>query len=366
MISEQNINEWAERYVQHRLSEQELRQLEKALDLDPVLEMHWNQTISILETFESGRERNDIRNLIRSVAANPQEWAGAAEEKEATVPHTVPFRRYFKTAAAAAALVLASSFLTYLVTNKSSEKLEQHQYQSLRRDLEHVKDSQKEIIDSLNKRRASEAATQQVEENALYGGTGFAISNDGYIATNYHVVSGSNAIYVQTAKGDMKAFIVAREPVSDIAILKIEDKDFRFSKSSLPYTISRNTSALGQQVFSIGYPNDDIVYNQGYISCQNGFEGDKESYQLEMTANPGQSGSPVFDRAGNVIAVITGKQSNTAGTTYAVHSGALIDLVQSLPKSQHIELPSGTKTGKPERTEQVRKMKDFVFSIKVN
>ena len=269
-------------------------------------------------------------------------------------------------AAAAAGLVLGSGLLTYTLTNRNNGGVNQHQYQSLRRDLEHVKDSQQKIVDTLNKQKAKDAASQQIEENALYGGTGFAISNDGYIATNYHVVDGANAIYIQTSKGDKKAFIVAREPKSDIAILKIEDKDFRFSKSSLPYSISRNASGIGQQVFSIGYPKDDIVYNQGYISCAKGYEGDTESYQLEMTANPGQSGSPVFDRAGNVVAVITGKQSNTSGTTYAVQTSALINLVQSLPKSQHISLPTGTKLGKPERTEQVNKMKDFVFSIKVN
>lgn len=365
MISEQNINEWAERYLDGELGEQEQRQLNDALEADIVLQMHWDRTLEILNVFRSGNERKHIRNLIQSVAANPGEWAteNIAENKPA---NTVPFRKYLRISAAAASLVLCSSLLTYTLTSKNNGSVNQHQYQSLRRDLDHVKDSQKKIVNSLNKQKAKDAASQQVDENALYGGTGFAISNDGYIATNYHVVDGANAIYIQTSKGDKKAFIVAREPKSDIAILKIEDKDFRFSKSSLPYSISKNASNIGQQVFSIGYPKDDIVYNQGYISCAKGYEGDTESYQLEMTANPGQSGSPVFDRAGNVIAVITGKQSNTSGTTYAVQTSALISLVQSLPKSQHIALQTGTKVGKPERTEQVSKMKDFVFSIKVN
>ncbi|KAA5537460.1 trypsin-like peptidase domain-containing protein [Taibaiella lutea] len=366
MISEQNINEWAERYFQSELSEQEMKQLNEALDADEVLQFQWDRTIEILNVFRSGNERKDIRNLIQSVAANPAEWAVDNTPPNNQTSNTIPFRKYLRVTAAVASLVLCSSLLTYTVMNKNSGSVNLHQYQSLRRDLEHVKDSQSKIIDSLNKQKAKDAASQQIDESALYGGTGFAISNDGYIATNYHVVDGANAIYIQTSKGDKKAFIVAREPKSDIAILKIEDKDFKFSKSSLPYSISKSASSIGQQVFSIGYPKDDIVYNQGYISCQKGYDGDMESYQLEMTANPGQSGSPVFDRAGNVIAVITGKQSNTSGTTYAVQTSALINLVQSLPKSQHIVLQTGTKVGKPERTEQVNKMKDFVFSIKVN
>lgn len=365
MISEQNINEWAERYLNSELNAQELNLLEQALENDSLLQLQWDKTIEILTVFQSGNERKEIRNLIESVAANPAEWAteNDADNAKSTV---VPFRKYLRVTAAAASLILASSLFTYTVMNKNNGKVNQNQYQSLRRDLEHVKVAQKKIVDSLNKQKASEAANQQMDENALYGGTGFAISNDGYIATNYHVVDGANAIYIQTSKGDKKAFIVAREPNADIAILKIEDKDFRFSKSSLPYSISKSTSGLGQQIFSIGYPKDDIVYNQGYISCLKGYDGDTESYQIEMTANPGQSGSPVFDRSGNVIAVITGKQSNTSGTTYAVQTTALINLIQSLPKSQHIALQTSAKVGKPERTEQVNKMKDFVFSIKVN
>jgi len=366
MISEQNINEWAERYLNSELNEREMKQLNEALEADEVLQFQWDRTIEILNVFQSDNERKNIRNLIRSVAANPAEWAVENTSDNNKPSNTIPFRKYLRVGAAAASLVLCSSLLTYTLTSKNNSKVAQNQYQQLVRDIAHVKASQNKIIDSLNKQKAKDAASQQIDENALYGGTGFAISNDGYIATNYHVVDGANAIYIQTAKGDKKAFIVAREPNSDIAILKIEDKDFKFSKSALPYSISKNASSIGQQVFTIGYPQDEIVYNQGYISCQKGYEGDTESYQLEMTANPGQSGSPVFDRAGNVIAVITGKQSNTSGTTYAVQTSALINLVQSLPKSQRIMLQTGTKAGKPERTEQVNKMKDFVFSIKVN
>ena len=364
MISEQNINEWAERYLQNALNEQEMGELEKALQDDSLFQAHWNRTVEVLSVFQSGNERNNIKNIIQSVANNPAEWE--TELEDSAPPRVIPFGKYLRITSAAASLILASSFFTYMLTNKNSAKVDQKQLVNLRRDIDHIKISQNKIIDSLNKQKAGEAVKEQIEEGALFGGTGFAISNDGYVATNYHVVKDANAIYIQTAKGDMKAFIVAREPNADIAILKIEDKNFRFAKASLPYNISKSVSGLGQQVFSIGYPTDNVVYNEGYISCENGFGGDTNSYQLEMTANPGQSGSPVFDKSGNVIAVVTGKQSNTAGTTYAVHTGALVDLVQSLPKSQRINLPAYNKASQMDRTEQVKKMKDFVFAVKVN
>jgi serine protease Do len=366
MISEHNINEWAERYLNKTLSEQELIQMNRELDADPGLYRQWKQTLDILRTFESGAERKEIRNLIQSVANAESEWntnESVSEKEKSTV---VPFRKYIRTTAAAAGLILFSSLTTMFFMNKKDSKVDQKTFTELKREINNIKNSQSKIIDSLNKNKGGEPISIDEEEIAAYGGTGFALTNDGYLATNYHVVKDAHSIYVQTRKGDMKAYIVASDPSADIAIIKLEDKNYRFGKSPLPYNISKPVSGLGQRVFSIGYPKDEVVYNEGYISCENGYEGDQHSYQLEMTANPGQSGSPVLDKFGSVIGVVTGKQSNTTGTTFAVHSEALVNLVQSQPKSAGIRLPENNRLNKMERTEQVKKMRDYVFSVKVN
>lgn len=365
MITEHNISEWAERYLRHELNEAELAQMNRALDANPEFYQQWLQTIEILKTFQSGAERKEIKSLISSVAADRASWTAKAIAEEKPIK-VIPFGKYLRTVAAAAALVLFSSLGTIFFLNKKENKSDQNTYSELKREIKRIKDSQSQLIDSLNKNKVGEDVEATDEEVKVYGGTGFAIANDGYIATNYHVVEGARSIFVQTHKGDMEAYIVAREPKADIAILKLVDKSYRFGKTPLPYNIARSVSGLGQRVFSIGYPKDDVVYNEGYISCENGYKGDMHSYQLEMTANPGQSGAPVLDKYGSVIALITGKQSNTTGTTYAVHSDALIELVQTLPKSTAIRLPESNRISKMERTEQVRKMRDYVFSIKVN
>jgi serine protease Do len=367
MITEQNIIGWAERYLEQGLSEEELLQLNRALDTDPELFRQWKQTLGILRAFESGAERKEIRNLIRSVGDNRSEWKAEEEENAGTGTNTViPFRKYLRTTAAAAGLILFSSLTTMFFVSKKNNKVDHKQYIELVRQINTIKDSQSKIIDSLNKEKGAIAGNTE-EEIATYGGTGFAISNDGYVATNYHVVKGANAIYIQTHKGEtLKAYLVAQEPSADLAILKVENKNFRFGKTPLPYTIAKSVSGLGQKVFTIGYPKDEVVYNEGYISCDNGYEGDAHSYQLEITANPGQSGSPVLDKYGSVIALITGKQSNTSGTTFAVHSAALLELIHSLPNGTNIRLADNNKLNKLERTEQVKKLRDYVFSVKVN
>lgn len=363
MITEHNISEWAEKYLEHELSDAELEQMNRALEANPAFREQWQQTISMLKAFRSGAERKDVKRMIASVAAEQQSVASGPALQENTAVIT-PFRKYLRTISAAAALILFSSLGTAFFLNKKGSKTDQNTFSELKREINRIKSSQSKLIDSLSKNKAAEEAMEEGEK--MFGGTGFALTNDGYIATNYHVVDGATAIYVQTPKGDMEAYIVAREPKADIAILKLVDKSYRFGKAPLPYNIARPVAGLGQRVFTIGYPKDEVVYNEGYVSCENGYEGDTRSYQLEMTANPGQSGSPVLDKYGSVIGLITGKQSNTTGTTYAVHADALVELVQTLPKSTAIRMPESNRMSRLDRTEQVKKMRDYVFPIKVN
>ena len=108
-----------------------------------------------------------------------------------------------------------------------------------------------------------------------------------------------------------------------------------------------------------------MVYNEGYISADKGYEDNALSYQLEITANPGQSGAPIFDNKGNIIGIITGKQLNTTGTTYAVHAEQLLQLLNELPKSERTILSNKNRYKNLERTEQVGLLQDFVCPVKV-
>lgn len=367
MITVHNISEWAERYLNQELSESEQAQLMQTLKSDTDLHLHFKESLAIIKAFQSGSERNALKNMIRSVGAEVKasQAAAAYPAESVTVPKILQFRKYLRTVSVAAALILVSSLTTLTLVNKKSNKVDAKQYTLLRREIETIKHSQSKIIDSLNK--GKKEANNTNEDPVLYGGTGFALTNDGYIATNYHVVKDANSIYVQTNKGEtLKAYVFAMEPATDVAILKIENKNFRFGKAPLPYNIAKATSGLGQRVFTIGYPKDDVVYNEGYVSSENGYQGDTNSYQLEITANPGQSGAPVLDKYGTVIALITGKQSNTTGTTYAIHSGALLELIHSLPKAANIRLNENNKLNKLERTEQVKRVRDYICSVKVN
>lgn len=354
MISEQNIGEWAEKYLQKKLNGEELNLLNANLSANSALKSAWEETLKMMRLMKEKAERNEIRSKIQSLKPAS---VGAHQERK-TIAFSI-FRKYGIKTAAAAILVFATALSTYLVMDKKTAN-SGNQYMVLRREIETIKHSQSKLMDSIK-------LNSNPKGLPMFGGTGFAVTNDGFVATNYHVVKDATSIYIQTASGENeKAYIVAFEPNSDVALLKIEDTKFRFGKTPLPYSFSNASSGLGQKVYSIGFPQDDLVYNEGYISCETGFQQDTASYQLDITSNPGQSGAPVLDNNGNIIALITGKQSNTSSKTFAVHSGALLQLIHSLPKDVNISLASSNKLRGLDRTQQVNKLRNYVCAVKVN
>lgn len=368
MISEQNLSSWAERYRKNELSPSEITTLKQVLKESEHLRNVWEETLNLLALLDKKAQREQMRRKIQSIAFKHENSIGQAQieaaGKEKKTPLIPLFSRknFLKLTGMAAALVLLSSLATFWITKEKTTG-NGSQYTLLRREIENIKHSQSKMMDSINRQ------AELYNREPLYGGTGFALTNDGFIATNYHVVKDAHAIFVQTSDTEsFRAYMIAFEPKTDVAILKIEDSSFRFGNASLPYQIAPTTSALGQKVFTLGFPQDDLVYNEGYISCERGFDNDSTSYQLEMVANPGQSGAPVLDKHGNIVALVTGKQSNTSGTTYAVHAKALIQLINSLPSTtqNQLKLPAGNNSRRLGRVAQVDKIRPYICSIKVN
>lgn len=207
-----------------------------------------------------------------------------------------------------------------------------------------------------------------VNEVATKGGSSFLIDKKGLLITNAHVVAGSSTIIVQNNKGqEFKATIAYLDNVKDLAILKIDDEDFK-PFAVLPYSIRKNSGDLGEQVFTLGYPRDEIVYNEGYMSAKTGFDGDTSSCQIAVSANPGNSGGPVFNKNGEVIGVLSTAQVKAQGVVFAIKSKSVYQLIDDLKKQdtsfQRIKAPSVSNIKGMDRVQQIKQIEDCVFMVR--
>ncbi len=151
----------------------------------------------------------------------------------------------------------------------------------------------------------------------VQSGTGFAITTNGYIVTNYHVVyinqlqrEGDYFEITQTVNGETIKYIariVSTDPTSDLVILKIIDTKFKIFPA-LPFIIKFQTVEKGSDVFTLSYPRTDIQgvetkVTKGNIVAQTGLGGDVGHYTISAPIDHGSSGGPLFDNDGNVIGV---------------------------------------------------------------
>ncbi len=206
-----------------------------------------------------------------------------------------------------------------------------------------------------------------VDVRVISGGSGFLIDPKGYIITNAHVLKGSGAVVVNSKGQEFSATIAHIDTEKDLAILKINDTDFEPLKT-LPYSIRKGSSDLGEEIFTLGYPRNDIVYGEGYLSARTGYNSDSLTYQVQISANPGNSGGPVFNNNGEVIGILSTRQAQADGVAFAVKSKSIHTMVDELKKTdtafEKMKLPSRSSLRGVERKQQITKLEESVFYVK--
>ena len=148
-------------------------------------------------------------------------------------------------------------------------------------------------------------------------GSGFVLSKDGYILTNYHVVKNAETVTVTLYSGDeFEARYIGGEEDYDIAVIKVEAEDLQ------PVTLGDSaTLNVGDHVLAIGNPLGELTFSMtgGMVSCvDRAINVDGTPFnmiQTDTSINPGNSGGPLFNQYGEVVGIVSAKYSQSSGGT---------------------------------------------------
>ena len=169
---------------------------------------------------------------------------------------------------------------------------------------------------SINTASSSTNVFGQTTQTAS-SGSGFIITQDGYIVTNYHVVNGANTIKVTLYNGDTyDATLVGGDSDYDVAVLKIN------AAGLTPVTLGSSADVnVGDSVLAIGNPLGELTFSMsgGYVSsCNRAINVDGTPFnmiQVDCSINPGNSGGPLMNLYGEVVGIVSAKYSTYSSTT---------------------------------------------------
>ena len=218
---------------------------------------------------------------------------------------------------------------------------------------------------------ASSTVAAKPAVESKFRATGFLIdAANNFIVTNAHVLNeAKHQLVIENNKGEQfQAISVYVNTENDLAILKVVDDNFK-KLAPLPYSIRKNNADLGEQIFMLGFPKQEIVYGEGYVSAKNGYQMDTIYCQLSTSASEGNSGSPVINKRGELIGVISSMETNAEGVVFAIKSSNIhraVDEVKKMKDHDKIKIVSAPVLKGLDRETQIKKVEDYVFMIKGN
>jgi S1-C subfamily serine protease len=342
-------------YLESTLAAEERTAFEERLEQDEAFRLAFEQHCDLL---------SDLVLLQKRLVIKEQVKASRMRVMPAKTEARTVF--YLRTASVAAATAFVAVMSTILILSKGGYLLtsRSNQITELNRKVGELRASNEGIVEGITRSKKRTYAPANLEASA------FALNNQGYILTSYHAVKSADSIYVRNSLLEPTAAeVVYTDATIDLAILKLKN-DSVITTWRVPYGVRSTAPEIGEKVFTLGYPRNDMVYGEGSLSSLSGYGNDTAMYQISIPVNPGNSGGPLLDEYGQVIGVIRGKESSAEGTGFAVK---MVNILSSVEKNGNDTLKLDLLKGSPKksqirqirRPDQIKKINPYVFNVLV-
>ncbi|MCX6212063.1 MAG: serine protease [Bacteroidetes bacterium] len=366
-MEDRTLIETIEKYLTGAMSAQEVELFDTLRKNTPEIDQMVVEHSMFLQHMDIYAGRRNFTHLTEKTFEQLLAAGEWADENTSTKTRVIQlWNKYKKVAAIAASVGGFIALTTSALMMYFSPSLNGNQLLQLSKAIEVIKKNQQVQGHLLNEVKS------KVPENAklISGGSGFLVNTKGYIITNAHVLVGNGAIVINHRGQELQANIIYADKALDLALLKIEDKDF-IEPKSIPFSIRKKMSDLGEEIFTLGYPrnDNDIVYGKGYLSAQTGYEGDSSSFQVQISANPGYSGAPIFNDKGELIGIISTRQKLAEGVAFAIKSNKIIELIDNAKENDDnaeikLKISKGAQRNAANRKEQISNLKNYIFSVR--
>lgn len=341
--------ELLDRYVKGTASPEEVSGIEKRMHEETAFRKAVEEHQELFHALEYYGKRVMLKNNLDALHTE--------QEKPVVSMPVRGWKRYRTVSAVAASVALISIVATVWFTHtiRSQQNFE---FMKLRRSVDQIQKNQHALEKDLKKKNLT--AIPQ------FAATGFLVSKEGYVLTSHHVINKADSVYIQNEKyGRLKAVVVHSDPLNDVSVLKIVTS---VDILPLPYTLTEEEADMAEDVYTLGFPREEIVFGEGSISSLSGYQANPNAYQVSVPVNPGNSGGPLLNTRGDLVGMISGVQTQTSATTFAIKSGVLKRIVaDSVLDSLRvpIKLSKQNLIKNTSRVQQVKKLKDCVFMISV-